>query len=240
MGASTGAGPTVGAPTERFPRTMPTSVVTGGAGFLGSHLCDALLERGDRVLCVDNLDTGSLTNIEHLRRDDFVFVQHDLVTHLEIDESVDNVFHLASPGKPDRLPAPAAAHAEGRRVRHAQRARARQAPSCALPDRVDERGLRRSARPPAARELLGQRQPDRPARRVRRGEALRRGDDHGLPPPAGRRHRRSCASSTPTARACAPTTDGRSRPSCARRSRASRSRCSATAARRAASATSPT
>ena len=99
-GASTGAGPTVGAPTERFPRTMPTSVVTGGAGFLGSHLCDALLERGDRVLCVDNLDTGSLTNIEHLRRDDFVFVQHDLVTHLEISEPVDNVFHLASPASP--------------------------------------------------------------------------------------------------------------------------------------------
>ena len=79
---------------------MPTSVVTGGAGFLGSHLCDALLERGDRVLCVDNLDTGSLTNIEHLRRDDFVFVQHDLVTHLEITEPVDNVFHLASPASP--------------------------------------------------------------------------------------------------------------------------------------------
>ena len=79
---------------------MPTSVVTGGAGFLGSHLCDALLERGDRVLCVDNLDTGSLTNIEHLRRADFVFVQHDLVTHLEISEPVDNVFHLASPASP--------------------------------------------------------------------------------------------------------------------------------------------
>ena len=79
---------------------MPTSVVTGGAGFLGSHLSDALLERGHRVLCVDNLDTGSLTNIEHLRRDEFVFVQHDLVQHLEISEKVDNVFHLASPASP--------------------------------------------------------------------------------------------------------------------------------------------
>ena len=79
---------------------MPTSVVTGGAGFLGSHLCDALLERGHRVLCVDNLDTGSLTNIEHIRRDDFVFVQHDLVAHIEIDEQVDFVFHLASPASP--------------------------------------------------------------------------------------------------------------------------------------------
>ncbi len=46
---------------------MPTSVVTGGAGFLGSHLCDALLERGHRVICVDNLETGSLHNVEHHR-----------------------------------------------------------------------------------------------------------------------------------------------------------------------------
>ena len=51
---------------------MPTSVVTGGAGFLGSHLCDALLERGHRVVCVDNLETGSLANIEHMRTDEFV------------------------------------------------------------------------------------------------------------------------------------------------------------------------
>jgi dTDP-glucose 4,6-dehydratase len=79
---------------------MPTSVVTGGAGFLGSHLSDALLERGHRVLCVDNLDTGSLTNIDHLRRDDFVFVQHDLVSHIEINERIDFVFHLASPASP--------------------------------------------------------------------------------------------------------------------------------------------
>jgi dTDP-glucose 4,6-dehydratase len=79
---------------------MPTSVVTGGAGFLGSHLSDALLERGHRVLCVDNLDTGSLTNIDHLRRDDFAFVQHDLVSHLELSEPIDYVFHLASPASP--------------------------------------------------------------------------------------------------------------------------------------------
>jgi dTDP-glucose 4,6-dehydratase len=79
---------------------MPTSVVTGGAGFLGSHLSDALLERGHRVLCVDNLDTGSLTNIDHLRRDDFVFVQHDMVSHIEIHEQIDFVFHLASPASP--------------------------------------------------------------------------------------------------------------------------------------------
>jgi dTDP-glucose 4,6-dehydratase len=79
---------------------MPTSLVAGGAGFLGSHLCDALLDRGHRVLCVDNLDTGTLLNIEHLRGDDFAFVQHDLVQHIAIDEPIDFVYHLASPASP--------------------------------------------------------------------------------------------------------------------------------------------
>ena len=79
---------------------MPTSVVTGGAGFLGSHLCDLLLSRGHRVICVDNLETGSLTNIDHIRTDDFVFVQHDVINHITIDEPVDFVYHLASPASP--------------------------------------------------------------------------------------------------------------------------------------------
>ena len=92
------------------------------------------------------------------------------------------------PGEPDRLPAPAAADAQGRLVRHAQRARPREGEARAVPARLDERGLRRPAGAPAARDLLGARQPDRPARRLRRGEALRRGADDGLPPPAGRRH----------------------------------------------------
>ena len=52
---------------------MPTCVVTGGAGFLGSHLCDHLLGQGHRVICIDNLDTGSLSNIEHIRDKNFVF-----------------------------------------------------------------------------------------------------------------------------------------------------------------------
>jgi dTDP-glucose 4,6-dehydratase len=79
---------------------MPTSVVTGGAGFLGSHLCEDLLSRGHRVICVDNLETGSLSNIEHLRDDAFVFRSHDLTQHVEIDEPVDFVYHLASPASP--------------------------------------------------------------------------------------------------------------------------------------------
>ena len=79
---------------------MPTSVVTGGAGFLGSHLCDRLLGEGHRVLCVDNLDTGTLENIEHIRDPRFGFVQHDMIGHLEVAEPVDYVFHLASPASP--------------------------------------------------------------------------------------------------------------------------------------------
>jgi dTDP-glucose 4,6-dehydratase len=79
---------------------VPTSVVTGGAGFLGSHLCEELLSRGHRVICVDNLETGSLANIEHLRGDAFVFLPQDLTEHVDIAEPVDFVYHLASPASP--------------------------------------------------------------------------------------------------------------------------------------------
>ncbi|HEX6788981.1 MAG TPA: UDP-glucuronic acid decarboxylase family protein [Gaiellaceae bacterium] len=79
---------------------MPTAVVTGGAGFLGSHLCDALVRDGSRVVCVDNLETGSLQNVEHLRGDQFTFVNHDITGHLEVEGPVDVVYHLASPASP--------------------------------------------------------------------------------------------------------------------------------------------
>ena len=79
---------------------MTTSVVTGGAGFLGSHLCEYLLAKGHRVICLDNLDTGSLQNIEHLRQPEFEFRNIDLVDHVDLAECVDFVFHLASPASP--------------------------------------------------------------------------------------------------------------------------------------------
>ena len=167
---------------------MPTSLVTGGAGFLGSHICDFLLERGHRVVCVDNLETGSLNNIKHIREPGFRFEMLDITDHYDIDEPVDFVYHMASPASPDRLRAAAAAHAQGRGLRHPQHARAREEAPRPLPDRLHQRGVRRSARAPAAGDLLGQREPDRPARRVRRGQALRRGAHDGLPAPAGRGH----------------------------------------------------
>ena len=86
---------------------MSTSVVTGGAGFLGSHLCVYLLGHGHRVICLDNLDTGSLENIEHIRDARFEFRNVDVIEHIDIAEDVDYVFHLASPASPidyQRLP----------------------------------------------------------------------------------------------------------------------------------------
>jgi dTDP-glucose 4,6-dehydratase len=79
---------------------MATCLVTGGSGFLGSHLCDALLARGHRVICVDNFDTGSLSNIAHLRRPSFEFLHQDVTVPFFVEEPVDFVFHFASPASP--------------------------------------------------------------------------------------------------------------------------------------------
>jgi len=79
---------------------VTTSVVTGGAGFLGSHLCEHLLRRGHRVICLDNLDTGTLENIEHLRDDAFAFRNTECTERIDVPEPVDFVFHLASPASP--------------------------------------------------------------------------------------------------------------------------------------------
>jgi dTDP-glucose 4,6-dehydratase len=79
---------------------MPTAVVTGGAGFLGSHLCDHLLKQGHRVICVDNLETSSLRNLEHIKDDSFVFVYHDVIDPIRIEEPVDVVYHLAALASP--------------------------------------------------------------------------------------------------------------------------------------------
>jgi dTDP-glucose 4,6-dehydratase len=79
---------------------MPTCLVTGGAGFLGSHLCDELLRRGNRVICVDNFETGSLANIEHIRGQDFVLRNLDIIEPYFVDEPIDFVYHLASPASP--------------------------------------------------------------------------------------------------------------------------------------------
>lgn len=82
-------------------RTPGRVVVTGGAGFLGSHLCDALLARGDEVVAIDNLVTGSINNIEHLfGHEGFTFVPQDVSNHVWVPGAVDAVLHFASPASP--------------------------------------------------------------------------------------------------------------------------------------------
>ena len=80
---------------------MVRTVITGGAGFIGSHLCERVLAEGHEVVCVDNLITGSLSNIEALRSDKrFLLRQHDISKPLEVEGPVDNVLHFASPASP--------------------------------------------------------------------------------------------------------------------------------------------
>ena len=140
-----------------------TAVVTGGAGFLGSHLCDYLTGRGLRVICVDNLETGSLQNVEHRRGENFIFLHHDLTKHLEIDEPVDFVYHLASPASPiDYLRLPLATLKVGSYGTHnalglAKRKRARFLLAST------SRGVRRPLDPSTTGDVLGQREPDRAA-----------------------------------------------------------------------------
>ena len=79
---------------------MPRTLVTGGAGFLGSHLCEFLLNKGHRVICMDNLLTGTIANIEHLQSDDFTFIKHDVTEYIYLAGDLDYVLHFASPASP--------------------------------------------------------------------------------------------------------------------------------------------
>jgi dTDP-glucose 4,6-dehydratase len=79
---------------------MKRTLVAGGAGFLGSHLCEALLSEGHEVICMDNLITGSMDNIAHIQSDRFHFVNHDVTRQIEVKGPLDNVLHFASPASP--------------------------------------------------------------------------------------------------------------------------------------------
>ncbi len=88
----------------------PRALVTGGAGFLGSHLCERLLSEGYRVVCMDNLRTGSLDNVVHLEDEpDFEYVDHDVTAYINVPGELDEVYHFASPASPrdfTRIPIP--------------------------------------------------------------------------------------------------------------------------------------
>jgi len=80
---------------------MKKTLVTGGVGFLGSHLCEFLLDKGLSVTCMDNVITGSLDNISHLRKNpDFEFVRHNITNYIEVDGKLDYILHFASPASP--------------------------------------------------------------------------------------------------------------------------------------------
>jgi dTDP-glucose 4,6-dehydratase len=79
---------------------LPRTVVTGAAGFIGSHLCEALLNRGHSVVGIDNLVTGDMANVAHLRDRDFQFIRHDVTQFIDVDGPVDGVLHWASPASP--------------------------------------------------------------------------------------------------------------------------------------------
>ena len=193
-------------------------VITGAAGFIGSHLSDALLDRGYAVVGIDNLLTGDLANIAHLTNRDFEFIKHDVTNYIYVDGPVDYVLHFASPASPiDYLELPIQTLKVGSLGTHKALGLAKAKGARFLLASTSE-VYGDPLGPPADGDLLGQRQPGRPARRLRRGQALRRGDDHGLPPLPRRsrradrphlQHLRPAHARATTAASC--------RPSCRRR-----------------------
>jgi len=74
---------------------MPRTLITGGAGFLGSHLCDYLLSKRHEVICMDNLITGSIENIKHIQSEKFIFIKHNVTKYIDIDGQLDYILHFA-------------------------------------------------------------------------------------------------------------------------------------------------
>ena len=153
--------------------SMKRILITGGAGFLGSHLCDRLIGEGADVVCLDNFFSGSKDNIRHLFNDPyFELIRHDVIHPLFVE--VDRIYHLACPASPDPLPVQLHQDHQDQRHGHDQHARPGQTDPGPDPPGLDLRGLRRPQGPSPAGKLLGQRQPDRHPELLRRGEAGRR------------------------------------------------------------------
>ena len=137
-------------------------LVTGGAGFLGSHLCDRLVERGDDVIALDNYYTGTKDNVAHLfDHSNFELMRHDVTFALYVE--VDEIYNLACPASPVHYQYDPGPDNQDQRPRRHQHARPRQAREGENPPGLYLRSLRLPGRPPAAGRILGQRQPDRPA-----------------------------------------------------------------------------
>ena len=166
---------------------MKKTLVSGGAGFIGSHLCERLLARGDDVLCVDNYFTGTKKNVQHLFSNPlFELMRHDVTFPLYVE--VNRIFNLACPASP--------VHYQFDPVQTTKTSVHGAINMLGLAKRVKARILQASTSEvygdpevhPQPEELLGQRQSDRHSQLLRRGQALRRNAVFRLPPPAQHRH----------------------------------------------------
>jgi dTDP-glucose 4,6-dehydratase len=86
---------------------MPRTLITGGTGFIGSHLCDYFLRLGHEVICMDNLLTGDISNVAHIRNENFLFIKHDVTNYIYVEGQLDYLLHFASPASPidyEKLP----------------------------------------------------------------------------------------------------------------------------------------
>ena len=216
---------------------MATAVVTGGAGFLGSHLCDHLLAEGYRVICVDNLETSSLANLEHIEDEKFTFVNQDVIEHIEIEEPVNVVFHLAALASPiDYLRQPLATLKVGSYGTHNMLGLAKFKRARFLLASTSEVYGDPQVHPQPETywgnvNPIGPRGVYDEAKRYAEAMTMAYHRQQGST-------RRSPASSTPTGLACGFTTGVRFRRWCARRWRTCRSPCSAMVRKPGASATS--
>ncbi len=191
-------------------------LVTGGAGFLGSHLCERLLAAGNDVLCVDNYFTGNKDNIAAcLGNPHFELMRHDVTFPLYVE--VDEIYNLACPASPIHYQhdpvqtTKTSVHGAINMLGLAKRVRAKIFQASTSEVYGDPTGAS------AGRGLSRQRQPAGAARLLRRGQALRRDAVLRLSPPAQAAASRWHASSTPMARACIPTTAAWCRTSSSRR-----------------------
>ncbi len=161
---------------------MKRILITGGAGFLGSHLCERLLAEGQDVLCLDNFYTGSKDNIRHLLGNPhFECIRHDIINPIYLE--VDQIYNLACPASP--------VHYQYNPIKTIKTSVMGAINTLGLAKRVKARILQASTSEvygdpeihPQQEGLLGPRQPDRDPKLLRRGEAGRRMPDDGLSPP---------------------------------------------------------